>query len=41
MFKVYNKDTRTTPQGRPGVFIDNFEYISHLVLVNLLLTLRK
>ena len=33
MFKVNNKDTRT------GVFIVNFEHISHLVLVFLLLTL--
>ena len=36
MFKVNNKDTRTT-----SVFIVNFEYISHLVLVFLLLTLNK
>ena len=27
MFKVNNKDTRTTPYG---VFIVNFEHISHL-----------
>ena len=59
MFKVNNKDTRTTPietleQGvkyvqsqqsqsqrrRSGVFIVNFEHISHLVLVFLLLTLN-
>ena len=33
MFKVNNKDTR-------GVFIVNFEYISHHVLVFLLLTLN-
>ena len=33
MFKVNNKDTRT------GVFIVNFEHISHLALVFLLLTL--
>ena len=37
MFKVNNKDTRTMP----GVFIVNFEHISHLVLVFLLLTLNK
>ena len=34
MFKVNNKDTRT------GIFIVNFEQISHLVLVFLLLTLN-
>ena len=34
MFKVNNKDTRT------GVFIVNFEHISHLILVFLLLTLN-
>ena len=33
MFKVNNKDTRTTPERR-------FEHISHLVLVFLLLTLN-
>ena len=31
MFKVNNKDTRTTPVARFGVFIINFEHISHLV----------
>ena len=30
MFKVNNKDTRTMPSG---VFIANFEHISHFVLV--------
>ena len=43
MFKVINKDTRTTsltPLARSGVFIVNFEHISHLVLVFLLLTLN-
>ena len=43
MSKV-NKDTRTTPRVvrfRVGVFIVNFEHISHLVLVFLLLTLRR
>ena len=37
MFKVNNKYTRTTP----GVFIVNFEHISQLVLVFLLLTLNR
>ena len=36
MFEVNNKDTRTTS----CVFIFNFEHISHLVLVFLLLTLK-
>ena len=36
MFKVNNKDTRR----RSGIFIVNFEHISHLVLVFLLLTLN-
>ena len=51
MFKVNNKDTKTTPgvtdalhvpsRHLPaGVLIVNFEYISHLVLVFLLLTLN-
>ena len=31
MFKVNNKDTRTTPMG---VFV-NFEHISHLVLASI------
>ena len=30
MFKVNNKDTKTTPWRRFGVFIVNFEHISHL-----------
>ena len=40
MFKVNNRDTRTRCEiwRRSGVFIGNFEYISHLVLVFLLLT---
>ena len=38
MFKVNNKDTKTTQWRRSGVFIVNFEHISHLVLVFLLLT---
>ena len=54
MFKVNNKDAKTTPMVkhtqkivgkfhwcRPGVFIVNFEHISHLVLVFLLSTLSK
>ena len=32
MFKVNNKDTRTTAMRRSGVFIVKFEHISHLVL---------
>ena len=39
MFKVNNKDTRKTP-CRSGVYIVNFEHISHLDLVFLLLTLN-
>ena len=38
MFKVNNKDTRTTPVASFCVFIVNFEYISHLAPVILLLT---
>ena len=30
MFKVINKDTKTTPLALFGVFIVNFEHISHL-----------
>ena len=33
MFKVNNKDTRTTQSRRSDLFIVNFEHISHLVLV--------
>ena len=41
MFKVNNEDTRAKRQWRrSGVFIVNFEHISHLVLVFLLLTLN-
>ena len=36
MFKVNNKDTRTTP----GVIV-SFEHISHLVLMFLLLILKR
>ena len=49
MFKVNHKNTRTTTikapeqrrRRRSGVFIVNFEHISHLFLVYLLLTLKK
>ena len=41
MFKVNNKDTRTTPpERRSGVFIVNFEHISRRILVFLLLNLN-
>ena len=39
-FKYNNKDTRMTPLSRSGVRIVNFEHISQLVLVVLLLTLN-
>ena len=42
MFKVNNKDTRTTPmhkEFRFAVFIANFEHTLHLVLI-FLLTLK-
>ena len=39
MFKVNNEDTERIKQRCPGVFIVNFEHVSHLVLVSLLLTL--
>ena len=41
MFKVNNKDTRMTPWRRFGVFIINFEHISRIALVFLLLTLSR
>ena len=41
MFKVNNKDTRTTPVASFWCFIVNFGHISHLLLVFLLLTLSK
>ena len=41
MFTVNNKDTRTTTMRRSGVFIVNFEHVSPLVLMFLLLTLSK
>ena len=51
LLKVYSRNTKTrcekcskltmkTPDRRSGVFIVNFEHISHLVLVFLLLTLK-
>ena len=40
MFKVNNKDARTTP-CRSGAFIVNFEHISRIVLGFLLLTLKR
>ena len=40
MYKVNNKDTLRLQWRRSSVFIVNFEYISHLVLVFLLLTLN-
>ena len=39
MLKVNNKDTRTMQRRRSGVFIVNFEHISHLTVL-LLLTLN-
>ena len=41
VFKVNNKDTRTTPMASFWYLIVNFERISHLVLVFLLLTLSR
>ena len=52
MFKVNNRAARTrceicskltikTPERRSGVFIVNFEHISHRFLVFLLLTLSR
>ena len=40
MFKVNNKKPERRQWGRSGIFIVNFEHISHLVLVFLLLTLN-
>ena len=39
MFKDNNKDTTTTPMASFCCLIANFEHISHLALVFLLLTL--
>ena len=41
MFKVNNKDTRRRQWRRSGVFIVNFEHISHPILVFPLLTLSR
>ena len=48
LLKVNNRNTRTRCEicskltiKTPGVFIVNFEHISHLALVSLLLTLNK
>ena len=42
MFKVNNKDARTTPMGRrSGFFIANFEHVLHFVILFLLLTLSR
>ena len=41
MFKVDFKDTRTASWRRFGVFIVNFEKISNIVLMFLLLILKK
>ena len=38
---VQSLQLRHQNEVRPGVFIDNFEHISHIVLVLLLLTLKK
>ena len=40
MFKVNNKDTRTTPGRHSGVFIVNFEHISYIFLVFLTLNMQ-
>ena len=41
MFKVKDKDTERRQWRRSGVFIVNFEHISYLALVFLLLTLNR
>ena len=45
MYEICSKLTIKTPERRQrrhfGVFIVNFEHISHLVLVSLLLTLSR
>ena len=42
MFQVNNKDSRTTSEASfTGAFIVNFEHVSQLVLVSLLLTLIR
>ena len=40
IFKVNSADTRTTPAARSSVFIVNFEHVSHLVQLFLVLTLN-
>ena len=39
MFKVKDEDTRRTRWRRPDIFVVNFEHVSSLALVCLLLTL--
>ena len=41
MFKVDNKDTRTMSGYCSGIFVINFERISHIFLGFLLLTLNR
>ena len=41
LFKVNNRNNRARCEISSGAFIVNFEHISHLVLVFLLLTLSK
>ena len=41
MLKVNNKNTRATSMSLFGIFVLNFEHISHVFLVILLLTLSK
>ena len=41
MFKVINIDKERRQLSRPGVFIVNFEQISHIFLLFPLLTLNK
>ena len=41
MLKINNKGTKLRHWRRSGVFNVNFEHISHLVLVFLLLTLSR
>ena len=41
MFIINNKDTRRRHRRLSAVFVVNFERISHLFLVFLLLTLKK
>ena len=41
MFKANNKDTRTKSLASSGIFLINFEHISHLILVFLPFTLSR